>query len=102
MIVTVARGSADSRCATSSRHALSTFVSRDRLRGKPPARHDTASALGGGATAAIATEQSEAAVWPWSSDTRTVIVAFAGGVAPVKSKAAVDAVPTTRPALALH
>src|SRR5688572_27263941 len=100
MTVTDARGSALSRCATSSRHALSTLVRRDRLRGNPPARQETASA--GLCASMRRTEQSDEVVFPRPSETRTVTDAVDGAVTPVKSRVALEVVPVTRPAVVLH
>src|SRR5258705_5811 len=86
MTITRARGSALSRCATSSRHALSTLLIRDRLRGKPPATQDTASAFRTGSTSR--TDQPEASVLPCLSVTRTGDAAVAGGLAPRRSSGA--------------
>src|SRR5438552_9917439 len=100
MTITCAPGSALSRWAMSSRHALSTLLRRDRFRGNPPARQEIASA--GRVGSRRPTAQSDDVVWPWPSETRTVIVAVAGGVVPAESKVAVDPLPVTRPAVVLH
>src|SRR5258706_10914638 len=100
MTITRARGSELSRCATSSRQALSTLLKRERLRGNPAAMQETASA--GRAGSSKRTEQSDDAVLLWSSVTRTVMLAVAGGVVPVKSNVAFAPEPVTRPVEALH
>src|SRR6202795_4276472 len=100
MTITCDRGSALSRSAMSSRHALSTLLRRDRSRGTPPARQEIASA--GFAGTRRATSLLHDAVWLWPSETRTVMVAVAGGVAPVKSSVALAPVPDTRPAVVLQ
>src|SRR5690242_19371230 len=100
MTTTCARGSALSRCAMSSRHALSTLVRRDRFLGNPPARHEIDSA--GRVGSRRRTDWVHDVVWPWPSETRTVMTVVAGGVAPVKSNVAVAPVPDTRPAVALQ
>src|SRR5947207_5423727 len=101
MTITRARGSVRSREATSSRHALSTLFRRARFRGKPPEVQVTASGLAT-AMAFMRTGQSDEAVPPRPSETRTVTVADAGGVIPVLSKVAAAPVPVQRPAEALH
>ena len=80
---------------------LVDVVQTARFRGKPPDVQVTASGFAT-ATAFMRTGQSDEAVPPRPSETRTVTVADAGGVMPVLSKVAVAPVPVTRPAEALH
>ena len=81
---------------------MSTLLRRARLRGNPPATHEMASTRAGAAGAFMRTGQVASASMPRPSDTRTRMVADAGGVMPVDSKLTVAPVPAMRPAVALH